>query len=135
MGTPKKLPIFFISQKMGNRKKKKMCTKWEFSKKIKMDPQKKIILEEKYPNQFYRGKMWFHNFSTEWMSQKTKKMGKKWALDQTRPFSKNGRSQKKIKMVKCPFFSIFFQKKNSAHLPHQPSSASLFGCHPPAEIS
>ena len=96
MGTPKKLPIFFISQKMGNRKKKKMCTKWEFSKKIKMDPQKKIILEEKNPNQFYRGKMWFHNFSTEWMSQKTKKNGQKMG---TRPnqtiFKKWALSKKK----------------------------------------
>ena len=56
--------------------------------------------------------MWFHNFSTEWMSQKQKKMGKKWALDQTRPFSKNGRSQKKNKNGQVPiFFPFFFKKK------------------------
>ena len=51
MGTAKKLPIFFISQKMGNRKTKKKCAQnGNLVKKVKMDPQKKIILEEKNPN-------------------------------------------------------------------------------------
>ena len=50
MGTPKNLPIFFISQKMGNRKKKKCAQNGNLVKKVKMDPQKKIILEEKNPN-------------------------------------------------------------------------------------
>ena len=49
-GHPQKIAHFFHKSKNGQPQKKKMCTKWEFSKKIKMDPQKRIILEEKNPN-------------------------------------------------------------------------------------
>ena len=57
MGTAKKLPIFFISQKMGNRKtKKKMCTKWEFSKKSKNGPSKKNYFGRKKSKLVLQGK-------------------------------------------------------------------------------
>ena len=56
MGTPKKLPIFFISQKMGNRNKKKMCTKWEFSKKSKNGPSKKNYFGRKKIKLVLKGK-------------------------------------------------------------------------------
>ena len=87
-GHPEKLPIFSKVKKWATAKKKKWAQNGNLAKKVK----KSSLRKKSFWNTLVlQGKNVVSNFSTERMSQK-KKNGQKMG---TRPFSKNGRSQKK----------------------------------------